>query len=94
MTRRTKKYSNQCGVLQEWNQRRRRYERKGQYVEASAVIKAQNECEADKEKRALRNLKASIVREKKDQIYIEKFGQVIRAPVSYTHLTLPTTPYV
>ena len=79
MTRRSKKHSDLCGVLQEWNQRRRRYERKGQYVEAIAVEKAHIECEADQEKRAIKNQKASILREKQDKVYIEDFAKVIRS---------------
>jgi hypothetical protein len=79
MTRRSKKHSNICGVVQEWNQRRRRHERKGQYIEAIAVEKAHQECEADKEKRTIKNTKAAAVREKQDKIYIAEFAKVIRS---------------
>jgi hypothetical protein len=79
MTRRSKKHSEQCAVLQEWNQRRRRYERKGQYIEALAFEKARLECDEDKGIRAIQNQKAAITREKQDKIYIEEFATVIRS---------------
>ncbi len=79
MTRRSKKHSTHCGVVFERNERRRRFERRGQYVEASALNKARTECNADKEKRAISNQKASIVREKQDKIYLTEFAKVIRS---------------
>jgi hypothetical protein len=78
MTRRSKKHSPFCGVVQEWNQRRKRYERKGQYVEPNAIILAMQECEADKGKRAIQNEKAAIVRAKQDEIYILEFSKAIK----------------
>ena len=78
MTRRSKKHSEYCGVVFERNQRRRRLERRGQYIEAFALSKARSECDLDKNKRALTNQKASVVREKQDKIYIEEFAKVIR----------------
>ena len=78
LTRRSKKHSSQCGVLLAWNQKRRRYERKGQYVEAGAILKAKEECVADEEKRAAKSKKAAIVREVKDKEYIQAFGVAIR----------------
>jgi len=48
LTRRSKKYSELCGVLFVWNQRRRRFERKGQYVQAIAIQKARIDCDSDK----------------------------------------------
>lgn len=78
LTRRSKKHSELCGVLLMWNQRRRRYERKGQYVQAQAIQKAKIECAADKEERAKKNQKAAVVREVKDKEYIANFAQAIR----------------
>jgi len=78
MTRRSKKYSARCGVVQEWNQRRKRYERKGQYVEPNAIVLAKAECAADQEKRKIKNAKAAIVREVKDKAYIQEFSKAIR----------------
>lgn len=79
LTRRSKKYSELCGVLLFWNQRRRRYERKGQYVEPKAIILAEKECLADEPLRALKNKKAAEERVVQDKIYIQEFGTAIRA---------------
>jgi hypothetical protein len=79
MTRRSKKHSKYCGVVLEWNQRRKRHERKGQYVEAEAIEKAKAECAADEAKRAIKNEKAAKVREVQDKAYILAFGKAIRA---------------
>ena len=78
MTRRSKKHSTHCGILQEWNQRRRRYERKGQYVEPNAISIARQSCEADQAERQAKNAKAAIVREKQDQAYIIAFSKAIK----------------
>jgi hypothetical protein len=78
MTRRSKKHSARCGVVQEWNQRRKRYERKGQYVEANAIVLAKSECEADQAKRDAKNAKAAIKREIDDKAYIKEFAKAIR----------------
>lgn len=79
LTRRSKKHSSMCGVLFRWNQRRRRYEREGQYVEAAAISKAQEECENDQEIRVRKNKKATELRAVKDKEYIKAFGLAIRA---------------
>ena len=78
MTRRSKKHSTRCGVVQQWNHRRKRYERKGQFVELSAILLAKQDCEADKGKRAESNKKAAIKREVVDKAYILEFGKAIR----------------
>ncbi len=78
LTRRSKKHSELCGVLLFWNQRRRRYERKGQYVELQAISKAEKECAADEAERAVKNKKAALVREVHDKEYIKEFGKAIR----------------
>lgn len=79
LTRRSKKYSTLCGVLLFWNHRRRRYERKGQYVEKEAIDKARSECLADAALREEKNKKAALIREKQDAVYIKEFGKAIRA---------------
>ncbi|MCH2223153.1 MAG: DUF2293 domain-containing protein [Crocinitomicaceae bacterium] len=79
LTRRSKKHSSYCGVLFAWNRRRKRFERKGQYVEKAAIAAAQAECSADEEKRALKNERAAVAREVQDKIYIEEFSKAIRA---------------
>ena len=78
LTRRSKKHSYLCGAVMTWNQRRKRYERKGQYVEASAIEKARIECQADEGIRLEKNKKAAVQRAIKDGIYIEAFAKAIR----------------
>jgi predicted nucleic acid-binding Zn ribbon protein len=78
LTRRSKKHSSICGVVFSWNQRRKRYERMGQYVDAGAITLAIKECDEDEEKRAAKNIKAALVREIEDKVYIQEFGKAIR----------------
>jgi hypothetical protein len=78
MTRRSKKHSNHCGVLYAWNKRRKRFERKGQYVEAEAIELARQECEMDADKRAKSNEKAAVKRAADDIIYIKDFSKAIK----------------
>jgi len=56
MTRRSKKYSTLCGVVLAWNQRNKRYERRGQLVEEVAIEKARISCEQDQAARDLKNI--------------------------------------
>jgi hypothetical protein len=78
LTRRSKKHSSYCGILFAWNKRRKRFERKGQYVEAKAITMAQVECEEDAKERALKNEKAAIKRVAEDKIYVAEFSVAIR----------------
>jgi len=78
LTRRSKKHSSYCGILFKWNAKRKRFERKGQYVEASAIIKAKEECAEDEVKRANKNAKAAIKRVTEDKIYVAEFSVAIR----------------
>ncbi|KAA1245334.1 DUF2293 domain-containing protein [Aquimarina sp. RZ0] len=78
LTRRSKKYSTLCGVVLVWNQRRKRYERKGQLVEQIAIDKARLECEKDQAARNLKNKKAAVVRAHKDREYTFNFAMAIR----------------
>ncbi|WP_299241874.1 DUF2293 domain-containing protein [uncultured Aquimarina sp.] len=79
MTRRSKKHSTLCGVVLAWNQRRKRYERRGQLVEEIAIEKARLECEKDQASRDLKNKKAAVVREQKDREFVFNFALAIRA---------------
>ena len=79
MTRRSKKHSSYCGVLLAWNGRRKRFERKGQYVEAAAIEKARLECAEDAKDRAVKNEKAAVVRAEQDKVYIAEFAKAIRS---------------
>ncbi|WP_459212064.1 DUF2293 domain-containing protein [Aquimarina rhabdastrellae] len=83
MTRRSKKHSTLCAVLWEWNARRKRFQRKGQFVEDQAIEKARIECEQDQAIRAEKNKKAAIVREQKDKEYIVLFAHAIRYRYPY-----------
>jgi len=78
MTRRSKKHSSRCGVVQQWNHKRKRYERKGQFIELSAIALAKQECENDKDKRSISNKKAAVKREADDKIYIKEFSIAIK----------------
>jgi len=48
LTRRSKKFSSYCGVLFEWNRRRKRFQRKGQYVALKNEKAAIKRAEQDK----------------------------------------------
>ena len=78
LTRRSKKHSSYCGILFAWNKRRKRFERKGQYVETKAIARAEIECKEDAEKRALKNEKAAVKRIAEDKIYVVEFSIAIR----------------
>ena len=78
LTRRSKKHSNHCGAVLEWNARRKRFERRGQYVSAVSIEVAKAECAADEEKRAAKNEKAAIKRAADDKIYIADFAKAIK----------------
>lgn len=79
LTRRSKKHSSYCGVVFVWNAKRKRFERRGQYVEAEAILKAQRECEADQAERKLKNERAAIKRAKQEKVYIAEFSKAIRS---------------
>ncbi len=79
LTRRSKKHSSYCGVVYEWSNRRKRFERRGQYVEAEAIIKAQRECEQDEADRKVKNERAAIKRAEQEKVYIAEFSKAIRA---------------
>lgn len=78
MTRRSKKYSSRTIVVQEWNNKRKRYERLGQFVEPSAIIQAKEECESDQTDREAKNAKAAIKRSIEDREYRRLFAIEIR----------------
>tara|TARA_R110002050_G_scaffold20348_1_gene57664 strand:- start:52975 stop:53643 length:669 start_codon:yes stop_codon:yes gene_type:complete len=78
MTRRSKKHSSYCGVVYEWNKRRKRFERRGQYVEVESIELARQECTDDADKRAKSNEKAAVKRAADDIIYIKEFSKAIK----------------
>ncbi len=78
MTRRSKKYSDKCGVVWEYHQRNKRYQRIGQYVQLRAIALARKECDEDAHIRAEKNKKAAVVRAEQDKEYILRFAYAIR----------------
>jgi len=78
MTRRSKKHSLRTVVVQEWNNKRKRYERLGQFVEPSAIIAAKAECLADQTDRESKNAKAAVKRTIEDREYRSQFAVAIR----------------
>lgn len=83
MTRRSKKYSTRCAILWEWVPKRKRFQRKGQFVEDSAIEKARIECEKDQGIRLEKNKKAALIRAEKDKAYVAHFAHAIRNRYPY-----------
>lgn len=78
LTRRATKYSPLRAVVVEWSRTRKRYERKGILVAPDAIERAENECLADEEIRARRQLAAAVRREAVDAAYVAAFARKIR----------------
>ncbi len=78
LTRRSKKYSRLHAVVIEWNKRMHRYLRRGLLVEESALEKAEEECLADADLRAVRRERAAGRREQEDDAVREAIAQSIR----------------
>ena len=78
VTRRSRKYSYLSAVVVQWAHTRKRYERQGILVEASAIEKAEKECLSDQAYREIRRKKDEICREKMDQKYVMTFSENIR----------------
>jgi hypothetical protein len=77
LTRRARKYSKLHAVALEWSRTRKRYERQGVLVEPDALHHAEEECLADADLRARRQLRASARRDEADQAYIQQFAAAI-----------------
>ncbi len=78
LTRRSKKNSENFAILQEWNNRRRRYERRGIFVDSQAILLARAQCASDSVERANKREKAALNRKVQDAQYIETFSKKIR----------------
>lgn len=78
LTRRSKKISKISAVVLEYSKSRKRYERKGILVEKNAILKATEECEADKDKREKKNIIQAKRREKQEKEFIANFAERIR----------------
>ena len=77
LTRRATKYSTLRAVVVRFSRSRKRYERQGVLVEESALARAEQECLADTEARALDRERAAERRAELDADYIEAFAQHI-----------------
>ena len=78
LTRRARKHSTLTAMVLKWSRARKRYERQGLLVEASALELAERECLADSEARARRREREAPRRAKLDRQYIERFA--VRVP--------------
>jgi hypothetical protein len=79
LTRRSRKYSNLSAVVVRFSRARKRYERQGVLVEASALERAEEECLSDDEKRRIAREKAALAREQADHQYVAQFTNAIRS---------------
>ncbi|WP_378187900.1 DUF2293 domain-containing protein [Aquimarina sp. W85] len=79
LTRRSKKLSDRCAVVYEWNARRKRFQRTGQLVQESAIENAKQSCIEDAAIREAKNKKAAVLRAQQDSVYVATFAKKIRA---------------
>ena len=78
LTRRARKHSTLAAVVLKWSRARKRYERQGLLVEASALELAERECLTDSEARARRREREAVRRAGLDRQYIERFAARVR----------------
>lgn len=78
LTRRAGKYATLSAVVLRWSRARNRYERQGLLVEEAALQQAEEECMADADVRAARQIREALRREDLDQQYIQQFAGQIR----------------
>ena len=78
LTRRSAKYSVLSAVVLQWSRARKHYERQGLLVEESALQRAEQECLADADLRALRQEREAMRRDELDQEYIQQFAARVR----------------
>ncbi len=78
LTRRATKYSPLRAVVVQWSRSRKRYERQGILVTPAAIEKAETECLADEEQRALQRERAAARREVEDSQFVAEFNEAIR----------------
>jgi hypothetical protein len=79
LTRRAGKHSRLKAVVVRWAMARRRYERRGILVEAEALDRAEEECDADAELRENRRRAEAVRRAEIDREYVAEFGRRIAA---------------
>jgi hypothetical protein len=78
LTRRATGHSRLRAVVVEWSRSRKRYERQGILIEASALARAEEECLSDADARERRRARAAEHRERHDRRYVEAFAQAVR----------------
>ena len=78
LTRRARKHSTLSAVVLQWSRARKRYERQGLLVEAQGLEKAEEECLADSEVRALRQEREATRRAALDRQYVDQFATRVR----------------
>jgi hypothetical protein len=77
LTRRAGKYTRLRAVVVQWSRARKRYERQGTLVEEEALEKAEEECLADSEVRAVRRQRARERADERDRDYVRRFALAI-----------------
>ena len=78
LTRRARKYSTLSPVVVCFSRSRKRYERQGVLVEEQALGRAEQECLADAEARALARARAAQRRERVDEQYVRTFAEHVK----------------
>ena len=78
LTRRAGKYSTLAAVVLQWSRARKRYERQGLLVEETALQRAEQECLADADVRARRQVRETERRAEFDHEYIQHFAVRVR----------------
>lgn len=78
LTRRAHKHSTLGAVVLKWSRARKRYERQGILVEASALEQAEQECLADQEIRLRRQEREAERRVELDSQFVAEFAQKVQ----------------
>lgn len=78
ITRRASRYSALRFVVVKWSRARKRYERQGTLVQEEALARAEEECLADEELRAMRRMRDAERRAEIDAAYVEAFAMATR----------------
>ncbi len=77
LTRRARKHSGLSAVVLKFSKSRGRYERQGVLVEAAALVRAEQECLGDEERRQLARERAAVQRDRADATYVAAFAEQI-----------------
>ena len=77
LTRRASKHSMLRAVVVQFSRSRKRYERQGILVDEEALARAEQECLADADARALERERAAEYRERVDAQYVDAFAQYL-----------------